>query len=166
MELNENASIMSESTLPLDTRLINIKSDKNKRFICFDLIKIFIICLFSIVCLFANYIVDQNSISNISNIYKHMYFINYRPICVRYHLLFLLNQMYDGNDCNCPEMLHYYQSQFQDNEEIIFETELPWIKLQNYYADFQKINYHDLCTGIFEVLSEYNEIIGIFLDFK
>ncbi len=157
--------IVTDSAILLDSHIINIKPNNYKRTFIVDILKILLICFFSMVFLISNYILDQKSINDISNIYTHLNYLHYRPICVRFNLLFLINKIYENDDCECGGLMNEYQQKIQENEKIIFETDLPWSKLKNYYNDFQQINYHDLCMGIFEVQNEFNEIIGLFLVF-
>lgn len=159
-EQNENSLIITESAISAESRLINIKSSNYKRNVFIDSLKIMAICLFSLIFLVMTYIIDQKSISNISNINSHLYYLNYRPICVRYNLLFLINEIYDNNDCRCPELINQYRVSLMNNELILSQSNLPWEKLKNYYADFRKINYNDLCTGIFEILEESDQIMS------
>lgn len=159
-EHNENSFIMTESGVSAESHLINIKSNNYKKNVLLDSLKIIAICLISMIFLVMTYIIDQKSIANISNINSHLYYLNYRPICVRYNLLFSINEIYDNNDCNCPELINYYRANLLTNELAITKTNLPWEKLKKYYSDFKKINYNDLCTGIFEILEESDQIMS------
>lgn len=76
-----------------------------------------------------------------------------------------MNQIYDKNDCNCSNLIEEYQNRIENNENLIFQNDLPWGKLKNYYRNFTQINYHDLCVGVFEALNDFNEIISIFIIF-
>lgn len=151
---------MTESGVSAESHLINIKSNNYKKNVLLESLKIIAICLISLIFLIMTYIIDQKSIANISNINSHLYYLNYRPICVRYNLLFSINEIYDNNDCNCPELINQYRANLLTNELDIKKTNLPWEKLKNYYSDFKKINYNDLCTGIFEILEESDQIMS------
>ena len=151
---------MTDTEITIDSHLIKVQPNNYKRNLIYDILRISLICLFSMVYLISNYVLDQKSVNNISEIYTHLHYMSYRPSCVRFNLLFLLNKIYDKNDCECDNLINEYQLKIQENEEIIFNTDLPWQKLKNYYTDFQQINYHDLCVGIFEAQNDFNEIIG------
>lgn len=156
---------MTETAISGEARLITIKPTNYKRTFCKDIVKIILISIFSMVFLISNYVWDQKSIKEISNIDAHLHYLHNRPSCVRFNLLFLINQIYDNNDCHSGELMEEYQKKIQRNEEIIFKTDLPWGKLKNYQTSFQQINYHDLCVGIFESQNEFKEIIGTFVVF-
>lgn len=149
-----------ETPISMDSHLISLKTQNFKKTFYWDILKIVVIFLISMVFLVSNYALDQKSVTDISNIYTHLHYLHYRPVCVRFNLLTLINQIYDKNDCNCDGLKETYQKRIFENEEIIFQTDLPWSKLSNYYMSFQQINYHDLCVGVFEAQNEFEEILG------
>lgn len=163
IDLIENHPIITETSVSMDSQLIALKPHNYKKPFYWDILKILIICLLSMVFLVSNYALDQKSITNISNIYTHLYYLHYRPSCVRFNLLTLINQIYDNNDCECENLIKEYQEKIEQNEAIIFKTNLPWVKLKNYRINFQQINYHDLCVGLFEAQNDFKEIIGKYL---
>lgn len=162
---NENLefhAVLTETSNAMEARLISIKKNNSKKPFFLDMIKIVIICVFSLVFLVSNYVLDQRSINDLANIYNHIHYLHYRPVCVRFKLLSLMNQIYERNDCDCAALQTEYQGKIENNEKTIFQTELPWVKLKNYYRNFTQINYHDLCVGVFEAQNEFKQIIGIF----
>ena len=53
-----------------------------------------------------------------------------------------------------------YRGKVLNNENEIFKGELPWAELKKYSGDFEYVHFNDLCLSIYEVQSDFKEIIS------
>lgn len=118
-------------------------------------------CLCSVIYLSTNYVMNQNSIKYLSEIYSHTKILYYRSSSIRFELLFCLREIYE-NDYSNNKLIEKYKNETLKYEESIFQMNLPWNQLKTYVEVFQSVNYHDLCVSIYESQTDFNEIIGNF----
>lgn len=151
----------SHAILDVNPGIISIKIYDYKKMFGWNIFKIVLVCVCSLIYLIVNYVDNQTSIYYLDEIYHHSKILHYRPSAIRFIHLLYLNKLYDSDYIESEYNINKYKNRVFDYEVKVVNADLPWIELKEYRNVYESVHFRDLCVSIFESHIDFNEIMGI-----